>query len=95
MKANIDSFNQSLKSKICSQRDNYPSVYLSSAGELSVYRCQGLIEYTHSMVKIKTEFGVVGIYGAELGLNTFSNSEITVFGRIIKIEFEEAGNERD
>ena len=89
MKANRHSFKEGLKNIIYSGRENYPSVYLSSNGELSVYRCQGLLEYTDNMVKIKTEIGVVGIYGEELGLNTFSNSEITVFGKILKIEFEE------
>ncbi len=90
MKGNTHSLKDGLKNILHSHRGNYPSVYLDSGGELSVYRCHGLIEYTDCMVKIKTEDGVVGIYGSELGLNTFSNSEITVYGKIIKIEFEEA-----
>ena len=89
MKANKRSFNKGIKDIIYSKRENYPSIYLSSGGELSVYKCCGLVEYSETCVKINTELGALAIYGKELGLNTFSNSEITVFGKIYKIEFEE------
>ena len=89
MKNNTRSLSRGVKSIISSRASRYPSVYLDSNGELSVYKCYSLIEYTDSMAKIKASCGIVGIYGHNLVLNTFSNSEITVSGNIEKIEFEE------
>ena len=89
MKKNKHTFIKGIKKIIGSGRESYPSVYLDSGGELSVYKCKGLIEYTDNKVKISTEHGIIDILGKELGLNTFSNSEITVFGKISVIEFKE------
>ena len=65
------------------------AIYMESNTELSVFRCKGLLEYSDECVNLRLTDGNVHIYGRNLGLKTFSNTEITVDGKIEKIEFEE------
>lgn len=82
MRNNIHTFREKIKNKLFGKNGNGPTVFLDSNGELSIFRCVGLEEYSEKLVKIKTKNSYICVTGSELVLNTFSNSEITVCGKI-------------
>lgn len=88
MRDNARLFNNRFINKLFAQSEKQPSVFLDSSGELCIYGCEGLIEYSDVFVRIKTLKTIISVYGSGLILNTFSNREITVNGQISRIDLE-------
>ena len=86
MRNKIRGIKDGLNRKFLNKSQNNPIVFLDSQGELSIFKCNGVIAYSDTCVKIRTEDSFVSVEGEGLLLNTFSNREITVSGKINKIE---------
>ncbi len=85
MRDNIRVLKDEIKNKLFGHNSAGASIFLDSNGALSVFRCVGLEEYSDNLVKIKTKDSHISVSGSGLVLNTFSNSEITVSGKICTI----------
>ncbi len=88
MRDNARLSNNRLINKLFAHSEKKPSIFLDSSGELCIYGCEGLVEYSDVFVRIKTLKAIISVHGNGLILNTFSNREITVNGQISRIDLE-------
>lgn len=64
-----------------------PIVTITGKTELCVENYRGIIEYTEKLVRIQTKTGQLKIHGNRLQIDYYTNDEMKVTGRIIKIEY--------
>lgn len=66
---------------------NYPLISLTGHEEMLVQNHKGLIEYTDSLIRIKTKVGSIKICGSALYISTMSTEDLKITGYIKTIEF--------
>lgn len=82
MQKNPDS--KSLPKEILS---GLPVITITGKQELVIENYQGIIEYTDSIIRIKTKTGKVTIYGNHLKIIYYTNDEMLITGIVGKIEY--------
>ena len=51
--------------------------------------CRGIVTYTESQIRMRTDGGAVSLYGSGLEMGCMTVDGATVCGRLQRIEFEE------
>ena len=65
-----------------------PKISLIGFEELIVENYKGILEYEEFFVRVSTYVGIVSINGYNLNLETMTNDDIKVTGKIESIDFE-------
>ena len=65
-----------------------PKEVYSNIPKLSVTGFKGILEYEEFFVRISTHIGIININGYNLNLETMTNDDIKVTGKIESIEIE-------
>ena len=65
-----------------------PKISLIGFEELIVENYNGILEYEEFFVRVSTYVGIVSINGYNLNLETMTNDDIKVTGKIESIDFE-------
>ena len=65
-----------------------PKISLIGFDELIVENYKGILEYEEFFVRVSTYVGIVSINGYNLNLETMTNDDIKVTGKIESIDFE-------
>ena len=65
-----------------------PKISLICFEELIVENYKGILEYEEFFVRVSTYVGIVSINGYNLNLETMTNDDIKVTGKIESIDFE-------
>ena len=65
-----------------------PKISLIGFDELIVENYNGILEYEEFFVRVSTYVGIVSINGYNLNLETMTNDDIKVTGKIESIDFE-------
>lgn len=66
---------------------DWPKIVINANREVLIQNHRGVIEYDRQLVRINTKFGEVKICGAHLVLVAALKEEITVEGRIERVEW--------
>lgn len=64
-----------------------PLLTVSGNNEISIENYGGIIEYTDSLIRIRTKTGKIIINGKNLQVNYYTNDEMKIQGRISSIEY--------
>ncbi len=56
--------------------------------ELSLENYSGIIEYTDTLIRIRTKTGQIKVNGKNLTVEYYTNDEMNIHGRIDSIEFK-------
>ena len=67
---------------------NIPKITMLGFGELLIENYKGILEYEEFFVRISTHIGIININGYNLNLETMTNDDIKVTGKIESIEIE-------
>ena len=67
---------------------NLPKITVTGFGELVIENYKGILEYEDYLVRISTHIGIININGLDLKLETMTNDDIRVTGKIENLEFE-------
>ena len=67
---------------------NNPKIVITGFDELIVENFKGILEYEEFFVRISTHIGTVNINGYNLNLETMTNDDIRVTGKIESFDFE-------
>ena len=71
--------------EVCS---NIPKITIAGFNELILENYKGILEYEEFFVRVSTYVGIVSINGYNLNLETMTNDDIKVTGKIESIDFE-------
>lgn len=71
--------------EVCS--DN-PKVTINGFEEIIIENYKGILEYEEFLVRINTYLGIININGYNLSLETMTNDDIRVTGKIESIDLE-------
>ena len=71
--------------EVCS---NTPKFTITGFEELIIENYKGILEYENFFVRISTHIGVVNINGLNLNLETMTNDDIRVTGKIESVDLE-------
>lgn len=89
---------KSLKTRItevsCAPKDvvlGVPLITVIGQNEISVENYRGILEYNEKLIRIQTKTGKIHINGCDLQIETYSNEEMKIIGKIQIIEFLEGG----
>lgn len=67
---------------------NIPKISILGFDQMIIENYKGILEYERFFVKISTYIGVVSVSGYNLNLETMTNDDIKVTGKIEGIDFE-------
>ncbi len=67
---------------------NEPKLTINGFEELIIENYKGILEYEDFLVRINTYLGIININGYNLNLETMTNDDIRVTGRIESIDIE-------
>ncbi|MBR0490920.1 MAG: YabP/YqfC family sporulation protein [Clostridia bacterium] len=67
---------------------NVPKFTITGFEELIIENYKGILEYENFFVRISTHIGIVNINGLNLNLETMTNDDIRVTGKIESVELE-------
>jgi sporulation protein YqfC len=67
---------------------NVPKFTITGFQELVIENYKGILEYENFFVRISTHIGIVNINGLNLNLETMTNDDIRVTGKIESVELE-------
>ena len=67
---------------------NIPKLSLTGFEEMVIENYKGILEYEEFFVRISTHIGIININGYNLNLETMTNDDIKVTGKIESIEIE-------
>lgn len=67
---------------------NIPKLSVTGFGEMVIENYKGILEYEEFFVRISTHIGIININGYNLNLETMTNDDIKVTGKIESIEIE-------
>lgn len=86
-KKNIKKINKLLEMppEVCS---NVPKFTITGFEELIIENYKGILEYENFFIRISTYIGIVNINGFNLNLETMTNDDIRVTGKIESVELE-------
>lgn len=65
-----------------------PKFSITGFNEMVIENYKGILEYEDYYVRISTKLGIININGSELKLETMTNDDIRVKGKIENIELE-------
>lgn len=71
--------------EVCS---NIPKSTITGFEELIIENYKGILEYENFFVRISTHIGIININGINLNLETMTNDDIRVTGKIESVELE-------
>ena len=71
--------------EVCS---NIPKFVITGFEEIIVENYKGILEYEDFFVRINTHIGIVNINGYNLNLQTMTNDDIKISGKIESIDIE-------
>ena len=71
--------------EVCS---NIPKFTITGFEEIIIENYKGILEYEDFFVRINTHIGIVNINGFNLNLETMTNDDIRVSGKIESIDIE-------
>ena len=71
--------------EVCS---NVPKFSITGFEELVIENYKGILEYENFFVRISTHIGLVNINGLNLKLETMTNDDIRVTGKIESVDLE-------
>lgn len=84
MKMKIDKILE-MPTEVCT---NMPKITIIGFNELILENYKGILEYEEFFVRISTHIGIININGYNLNLETMTNDDIKVTGKIESIEIE-------
>ena len=67
---------------------NVPKFTITGFEEFVIENYKGILEYENFFVRISTYIGIININGLNLNLETMTNDDIRVTGKIESVEFE-------
>ena len=67
---------------------NIPKLSVTGFEEMVIENYKGILEYEEFFVRISTHIGIININGYNLNLETMTNDDIKVTGKIESIEIE-------
>ena len=67
---------------------NIPKLSVTGFEEMVIENYKGILEYEEFFVRISTHIGIININGFNLNLETMTNDDIKVTGKIESIEIE-------
>lgn len=67
---------------------NIPKLSVTGFEEMVIENYKGILEYGEFFVRISTHIGIININGYNLNLETMTNDDIKVTGKIESIEIE-------
>ena len=65
-----------------------PKITITGFDEMIIENFKGILEYEDFFVRVNTGLGIVNINGLNLNLETMTNDDIKVNGKIESVEFE-------
>ena len=65
-----------------------PKITITGFNEMIIENFKGILEYEDYYVRINTSLGIVNINGYELKLETMTNDDIKVNGKVESIDIE-------
>ena len=65
-----------------------PKIIIMGFNELIIENYKGILEYENFFVRISTHIGIININGFNLNLETMTNDDIRVTGKIESVELE-------
>lgn len=71
--------------EVCS---NVPKFVITGFEEIIIENYKGILEYEDFFVRINTHIGIVNINGYNLNLETMTNDDIKVIGKIESVDIE-------
>ena len=71
--------------EVCS---NVPKITITGFDELIIENFKGILEYEEFFIRISTYKGLISINGYNLNLETMTNDDIRVTGKIESFDFE-------
>ena len=67
---------------------NIPKITIMGFDEMIIENYKGILEYEEFFVRISTHIGIVNINGYNLNLETMTNDDIKVTGKMESFDFE-------
>lgn len=67
---------------------NEPKLIINGFEELIIENYKGILEYENFLVRINTYSGIININGYNLNLETMTNDDIRVTGKIESVDIE-------
>ena len=67
---------------------NVPKITITGFNEIILENYKGILEYEEFLVRINTYLGIININGYNLNLETMTNDDIRVTGKIESIDLE-------
>lgn len=64
-----------------------PKITVLGDREVLIENYKGIIEYNDTVVKLNTSLGIIVLFGELLDIRAITDEDITVSGKITKIEF--------
>ena len=74
-----------LPQEVCS---NKPKIIINGFEELIIENYKGILEYEEFLVRINTYIGIMNVNGFNLNLETMTNDDIRITGKIENIDLE-------
>ena len=74
-----------LPKEVCS---NIPRIIITGFDEMLIENFKGILEYEEFFIRISTYKGLISINGYNLNLETMTNDDIRVTGKIESFDFE-------
>lgn len=64
-----------------------PKITMMGNAQIVIENYKGIIEYDSERIRINTARGLIKIFGQNLEINTVTNEEIFITGKISNVEF--------
>ena len=65
-----------------------PNVEILGHSEMRIENYRGLIEYTDQLVRVQTKIGQIRITGNHLQVDSYTNDDMKITGKIQNIEYQ-------
>ncbi len=67
---------------------NLPKLNMTGDKELYIENYKGIVEYSETLVRIKTTHHILKVTGKALQINTITDEDLLISGQIISLEFQ-------
>ena len=84
----IDLENSKRKAAKASKFLGMPNVEILGHSEMRIENYRGLIEYTDQLVRVQTKIGQIRITGKHLQVDSYTNDDMKITGKIQNIEYQ-------
>ena len=78
----------SIKRNIYNNLQYISSIEIVGNNKIIIENCKKILECNEIMIKLKTPFFYITVWGTELFINNFNKENIIVNGKISSVEFE-------